>query len=459
MATIEKRTGKTGEVSYRITVASGIDSSGKQIRHRRTWKPDPGMTERKAQAALARAVADFEREIEQGYNTDVSQTFDTYAAYVLGIKETSGKKYRTIESYRDLLKRISPAIGHMKLKDIRPQHLNKFYADLKQPGQRFTPGKAKPKPGLNDKVKDCCKSHKDFGKRAGLSAATIDAACRGETVSEATARKIAAALDATPESLFVILQDLRPLSGKTILEYHRVIHLVLEQAEKEMLVPYNAADKATPPQITRKEVNYFQPAQVRTILKALQGEPLKWQVITHLLIVTGCRRGEIAGLKWSKVNLDAGTVRIDSALNYSKTRGIFENATKTSDVRNLRIPSETVELLKSYQTWWDDLKEKNGELWAGNDYLFVQNDGKPMDPNSITQWFAGFSARHNLPHINPHAFRHTAASAMTQNKLDPVTVSKRLGHTRVSTTMDIYSHMFDDADEEACETIADALIR
>ena len=458
MATIEKRESKSGTV-YRITIASGIDSTGKQIRHRRTWKPAPGLTERKTQEALARAVADFEREIEQGYNTDDNQTFDQYAAYVLGIKETSGKKLRTIESYRDLLKRISPVIGHKKLKDIRPQHLNKFYADLMQPGQRITAGKAKPKPELNEKVKSRSKSHKDFGKLAGLSAATIDAACRGETVSEATAKKIAAALDAKPESLFTIYQDLRPLSGKTVLECHRVIHLVLQQAEKEMLVPYNAADKATPPQVTHKEVNYFQPSQVHAILKALETEPLKWQVITHLLIVTGCRRGEIAGLKWSKINLDAGTVRIDSALNYSRTRGIFENATKTADVRKLRIPTETVELLRTYQTWWDNLKEKLGDLWPGYDYLFLQDNGKPIDPNSITQWFAGFSARHNLPHINPHAFRHTAASAMTQNKLDPVTVSKRLGHTRVSTTMDIYAHMFDDADEEACETIADALIR
>lgn len=458
MATIEKRENKSGTV-YRITVATGIDGSGKQVRHRRTWKPDPGMTDRQIKNALRRVVSDFEREIEQGYNTDDNQTFDKYAAYVLSIKETNGKKHRTIESYRDLLKRISPAIGHMKLKDIRPQHLNRFYSELSQPGQRYTAGKAKPKPGLNERVKARSPSHKDFGEQAGLSAATIDAACRGETVSEATAQKIAAALSTPPDTLFVIFRDLRPLSSKTILECHRVIHLVLEQAEKEMLVPYNAADKATPPKVVQKEVNYFQPAQVRAILDALESEPLKWKVITHLLIVTGCRRGEIAGLKWSKINLDTGTIRIDSALNYSKTRGIFENATKTADVRNLRIPSETVELIREYQTWWDALKESTGELWAGTDYLFVQREGKPMDPNSITQWLKGFADRHGLPHINPHAFRHTAASAMTQHRLDPVTVSKRLGHTRVSTTMDIYAHMFEESDTEACEAIADALIR
>lgn len=458
MATIEKRAGKNG-TTYRITVASGVDSSGKQIRHRRTWKPEPGMTERQIQKALDRAAADFEREIEQGYIADDAQTFDEFSAYVIVLKETSGKKHRTTESYRDLLRRVSPALGHMKLKDIRPQHLNKFYQDISAPGQRATKAKATAKAGLDAKIKDRCSSHEAFAKLADLSPATIDAACRGQTVTEDTARKIAAALSVKHESIFAIARDTRPLSGKTILEYHRFIHTVLAQAEKEMLVPYNAADKATPPQLVPKEVNYFTPAQVRAILDALETEPIKWRVITHLLIVTGCRRGEVAAIKWSAVDLKAGTIRIDCAMNYTSSRGIYENATKTADVRRLHVPSETVALLRDYRQWWVEFRFKLGDTWPDFDYLFLQTDGTPISPDSITKWLRDFSARRGLPHINPHAFRHTAASAMTQSKLDPVTVSKRLGHSRVSTTMDIYAHMFEEADTEACEAIADALIR
>ena len=454
MSTVEKRGS-----SYRIIVAGGIDSSGKQIRYRRTWKPEPGMTDRQIEKALARAVSDFEREIEQGYSADDKQTLDEFAEYVFAMKEASGKKHRTTDSYRYLWRRVSPALGHMKLREIRPQHLNRFYAELSEPGQRATGGKARARVAIRPMIKAVCKSHKAFGQRAGLSAATVDAVCRGETVSEGSARKVAAALNAKPEKLFTIMRDETPLTGKTVLEYHRVIHTVLAQAEKEMLVPYNAAAKATPPQVVRKNVNYFQPAQVLAILDALETEPLKWKTITHLLIVTGCRRGEIAGLRWSKINLDAGTIRIDTALNYSPGRGIYENATKTGDVRNLHIPAETVELLQEYEKWWEETVTNLGDLWPGNDYLFIQDNGKPIDPGSITQWLSRFSQVHGLPHINPHAFRHTAASAMTRANLDPVTVSKRLGHSRVSTTMDIYSHMFEQADTDACETIADVLIR
>lgn len=458
MASIQKVEGKTG-TAYRFFVTTGRDNGGKQVRHTKTWKPAPGMTEKQAEKAALKAAADFEREIEQGFAADDRQSFDEYALYVFDLKAREGAKHKTIEAYRNLMQRISPALGYLKLKEIRPQHLNRFYKHLAAPGQRATEGKATTKADLNGKIKALGLSHKAFGERAQLSAATVDDACRGQTVSESTARKISAALKEKPETLFSIERDSAPLSGKTILEYHRCIHAVLEQASKEMLVPYNAADKATPPKVTRQEVNYFQPAQVSAILDALEREPIKWRLFTHLLIVTGCRRGEIAGLKWKNVDMKTGMVRIDCTLLYSRERGIYENATKTGDVRNLKIPQETVDLLKEYRRWWVELRFKNGDRWAGTDYLFVQDDGKAMDPNSATRWLARFSERHGLPHINPHAFRHTAASAMTQRKLDPVTVSKRLGHSRVSTTMDIYAHLFAEADAEASETIADVLLR
>ena len=120
MATIEPRGNKTGEItSYRITVAGGMDSSGRQRGHRMTWKPDRQMTARQTEKVLARAVADFEREIEQGYQIDHKQTFAEYAAYVIDLKERTGVKPRTIDRYRELMVRINAAIGHIKLADLR----------------------------------------------------------------------------------------------------------------------------------------------------------------------------------------------------------------------------------------------------------------------------------------------------------------------------------------------------
>ena len=458
MANIKRIDGKTG-TSYKITVTSGRDMDGKQIRHFKTWTPAPKMTERQIETAVQKAAFEFEQSIEQGYIADNRQTFAQYAEYVISLKESVGAKYKTIASYKHLLERINAEIGYMKLSEIRPQRLNAFYKRLASPSARKGQQKATPKVDIAGTIKDIGKTRTEMAEKAGVSHTTITLVCRGGTVNKETADKIAVALQGKTEKLFKIEDNSKPLSPKTILEYHRCIHAILAQAEKEMLVPYNAATKATPPKQTRKEVNYFQPEDLTCILDALELEPIKWRTITHLLIVTGCRRGEIAAIKWSKVDFANRQIRIDASLLYDAKKGIYENSTKTGDLRILKLPVETMNLLRDYKQWYVEQKFKNGDRWHDTGYLFVQDDGRPMNPTSITSWMNKFSKRNDFPHINPHAFRHTVASVLINNGQDIVTVSKRLGHSRTSTTLDVYSHIIQEADAVASECIADVLLR
>ena len=302
MANIRRIDGKTGP-SFKITVTNGTDYTGRQVRHYRTWKPAPGMTERQMERAVQKAALDFEREIEQGYEVDARQTFAQYCEYVISEKERAGCKHRTIERYQDLTRRIYPAIGHLKLSEIRPQHLNQFYRQLQTAEYAGDRGRATARGDLREIFKAAKLSQEATADRAGVSKGSVSAACRGDTIAAGTARAIAAALKEKPEKLFDFSKDVKTLSNKTVLEYHRLIRTVLAQAEKEMLVPYNAAAKATPPKQQRGAVSYYQPQELAAILDALDTEPLKWRLMVHLLIVTGCRRGEIAGLKWEKVDM------------------------------------------------------------------------------------------------------------------------------------------------------------
>ena len=254
-------------------------------------------------------------------------------------------------------------------------------------------------------------------------------------------------------------KDCRPLSAKTILEYHRLISTVMTQAEKEMLVQYNPAHRATPPKIERTEVDSFQPDELARIMDCLEEEPIKWQTITHLLIITGCRRGEIMGLHWDAVDWKGKQLRIDRALLYTPTSGIYEDSTKTGETRFIKIPEETVQLLRLYQAYYDGLRLKNGDRWIESGYVFTRDDGGTMNPDNVTQWLSGFAKRHDLPPIHPHKFRHTMASLLICNGTNVLTVSKRLGHSKVSTTTDIYSHAIKQADERAAESIADVILR
>lgn len=458
MANIRKIEGKNG-ISYKITVTKGRDLEGKQIRHYMTWTPPHKMTERQMQKAVEVAAMEFEKSISLGYQVDNRQTFAEYAAYVLDLKEREGAKYRTIERYRELLERINPAIGHIKLPDLRPRHLNDFYKNLGEPGISKQETHAQAKVDLAALLKEKKLTRAKVAELSGVSATTITTACQKKRIALTTAEAIAKAIGKDVAELFEIEAGQAQLSNKTILEHHRLIHTILTQAEKEMLVQYNAAAKATPPKAAKKEVNYFQPEDIVRIREALDKEPLKWKVATHLLLITGCRRGEIMGLRWDRVDFANSKIKIDTNLLYSAKRGIYEDTTKTGTVRFIKLPAETMELLRQYRRWYMELRFKNGDRWQDTGFLFVKENGEPMIPDGITAWLSDFSKRHDLPHINPHAFRHTMASILINSGKDVVSVSKRLGHAKVSTTTDIYSHIIMEADEQASECLADVMLR
>jgi integrase len=402
---------------------------------------------------------DFERSIEQGFALDNRQTFAEYADYVLDLKQRTGTKARTLDRYQDMMARINQAIGHIKLADLRPQHLNSFYKNLAEPGIRMGGGSAKAKIDMVAWLKKNKLSRGKLAEKAGISAATVGVAVKGESIKIEKAQAIAQAMEKKVDEVFKVEKNLEPLADKTILEHHRLISTILTQAEKEMLVPYNAAAKATPPRTKKKDPNYFQPETISAILEALESEPLKWRLITHLLIVTGCRRGEIMGLKWEKVDFENSRVKIDRALVSSKSKGVFEESTKTSDIRHLALPRETMDLLRQHKREQLRLQLANGDRWLHTGYVFTQDNGDHMNPDSITGWLKDFSTRHGLPHINPHAFRHTVASVLLANGTDIVTVSKQLGHASITTTESFYSHIIEENKAKAADCIANVLIR
>ncbi len=458
MATIEKITGKTG-VTYRISVSSGFDTAGKRIRHRMTYKPEPGMTARQIQKAVQRAAADFERSIEQGYSLDNRQTFSEYSAYVVALKQRTGTKHRTITGYQHLMERTNQAIGHMAIQDIRAVHLNRFYQNLAESGIRDVEPRAIQKADLRAALKEKKLSMAKVAKLAGVAESTVNAAAKGTAILKGKAELIAQAAEIPFDNLFTVEERNEPLSSTSILAYHRFIHVVLAQAEKEMLVPYNAADKATPPPKEKSEVGTFQTSELVAIRDAAAKEPIKWQMIIHLLMITGCRRGEIVGLKWDRVNWKENSIRIDTTLLYTPERGVYESTTKTGAERTIKLPKETIDLFRQYRVWQLETRIANGDRWKDTPYVFTGECGGCMAPDTLSGYLTRFEKKYSLPHIHAHKFRHSMASVLYFSGADPVSISKRLGHAQVSTTQNIYSHLIEQADTQSAERIADAIFR
>ncbi len=116
-------------------------------------------------------------------------------------------------------------------------------------------------------------------------------------------------------------------------------------------------------------------------------------------------------------------------------------------------------LLREYRFSQLEQRFAMGDRWHNRDFVFTQENGEPMHPDSVTDWLTKFSKRHDLPHINAHAFRNTMASILYFNGVDSISISKRLGHAQPSTTTNIYAHIIEEADKKNADIIADVFLK
>ena len=420
----------------------------------------PTWTEKSARKKAEAFAATFEKECREGVTSDNRQKFAAYCDYVIEQKESRGIKHSTIVRYKELARRIYPAIGHIKLKDLRADHLNTLYTNLSKPGEGKARSSAEAKTDLATLLKERSITRLALAESAGVPLRSVYAAIKGEKVDKGVSEAIAAVLQIKLESAFRIEENTRTLSAKTIIEHHRLISTVLDQAVKEGLLPFNVAGRATLPKVERKEVNYFQPEQIAAIREALEHEPLKWKVLVHLFLITGARRGEVLGLKWDKVDFEGKRIYICNSVLYSADIGIYESTPKTErSKRYISLPVETMQLLRQYRAWQNQERLRLGGYYQDKGFVFSQDTGEPMHPDSVTDYLKKFSKRYGLPHINPHAFRHTMASMLYFNGVDSVSISRRLGHAQVSTTANIYAHVMEEADKKNADILADVFLK
>ena len=262
------------------------------------------------------------------------------------------------------------------------------------------------------------------------------------------------------ECTYIRKNETHKLSSKTILEHHRLLHSMLQQAVYWQMIPYNPASRVRPPKARKPNINFYDDVQTIALIKALEGEELKFRVIILLTIFTGLRRGEVLGLEWQDIDFKNSSVTVRQASQYVSSIGIYTKDPKTeTSNRIISIPESITKLLKEYQR--KQLKNRLllGDKWIETNRLFVQSNGAPMHPDTITKWFRQFLEDKNLPHITFHGLRHTHATLLISQGLDVRTVSNRLGHAQTSTTLNIYAHAFAKMDREASEKLDNLLYR
>lgn len=264
----------------------------------------------------------------------------------------------------------------------------------------------------------------------------------------------------------VKLQELRPLTverayqqllssglaAKTVRNTHTVLRRALADAERLDLVVRNAAAAARPPSVRRKEQETWTPEELSRFLASVADHRLFAAFV--LSATTGMRRGELMGLRWRDVDLDAGRLSIVSTITTVNGRAV-ESSTKTNKSRRrISLDAGTLEVLREHQDRQSAEREHAGKLWTASGLVFTREDGTALHPDRFSHLFVRLSRKAGLPAIRLHDLRHTYATLALEAGVHPKIVSERLGHATTGITLDLYSHVAPSMDQQAAETIA-----
>lgn len=251
------------------------------------------------------------------------------------------------------------------------------------------------------------------------------------------------------------------LSPNSIKHYHTLLKIMFNDAVKLKIISENPMDNVPikSPKVQLKD-NYYDLDDIKQLLIALSQEPVKYQLATLVAMTTGMRLGELTALQWKHIDYEKLKIKIEQANSYTKETGIIIKDTKnTHSERTIAFPKFLVPLFQQHEK--DELlkKELLGDNWFYgknsshlDDFVFTQQDGRVIFPDTPSRWFNKFIKKHGLKHITFHGLRHTNATILINKNIDIVSISRWLGHAKPSTTTDIYAHALEAVERKMADT-------
>lgn len=256
-----------------------------------------------------------------------------------------------------------------------------------------------------------------------------------------------------PEDIQAMLARLSTranLSPTTVRYVYAVLRIALGRAAKQGKTIRNVATLVDPPRKAEREIHPLSAAQVRTFLESVRGD--RFEALYTAAVGTGMRQGELLGLRWVDVNLDAGTLRVEHSLQRG-TRTLAAPKTHRGR-RQLQPPPFVIEALREHRR---RQMADQGDAWSLSGHVFTTAKGTPLDTRNVTRYFQLALARAGLPHQRFHDLRHAAATVLIEQGVDLSVVSRMLGHSDLATTADVYGHLTDRMLQTAADKMERAL--
>jgi len=241
-------------------------------------------------------------------------------------------------------------------------------------------------------------------------------------------------------SLIARKQADRRLSPTSVRYVLLILRNALGKAVRWGLVARNVAVLVDPPRVSHRDVRVLSPEETKKLLDAVKGEAIEGLVT--LAISTGVRLGEALGVQWHDLDLDRRQLRISKSLQRVSGQGqvLMETKTRRSR-RSIVLPVKAAEALRAVRVQQDQWRRSAGAAWHNSDFVFSSSTGQPLDQRNVLRMFRRVLRKAKLPRMRFHDLRHSCASLLLAQHISPRVVMETLGHSRISVTMDTYTHV------------------
>lgn len=260
------------------------------------------------------------------------------------------------------------------------------------------------------------------------------------------------------------LKSLKRVDGKgdlapsTVHNIYKALNSLMSVAKNWELIESNPCENIKLPSLKHKEIEVYNVEETKELFERLENEQWHWQLIVKIAALTGARQGEIVALENKHLDFNNKTIAIEQSLSNVAGQGLILKGTKTGNKRTITVPDSLMIELYEY------VKEKKRQLfevqnmreWEEHTFLFSNEFGKPLRPDTVSQWWLRFMDKNsNLKRIRFHDLRHTSATLLLQQGVHAKVIQKRLGHSKVTFTLDVYSHVLEEMDRTASNVLDD----
>lgn len=252
-----------------------------------------------------------------------------------------------------------------------------------------------------------------------------------------------------------------PLSYNTIARHYNMLKTFFESAVDNEIIEHSPMQRMKKPKLKKGELSNEAKAlteeQTRMLIERLEQEPPMWRALVRFFLDSGCRRGEAVAMRWENIDLTNGRIEIKGNAQYAAGTGNYITTPKSGKGRIVYINPQVLKVLRE----WKHEQAKHflsiGIPQSG--YIFTQEDGSMLNPNTVTRYLTTFGEKYGFPGLHPHTLRHTMATLSIANGADIVSISKKLGHATPSITLNVYSHANQEAQLRANKILEQALYK